>query len=293
MMNPKVQKAIPIVCAVLGAVGVVATSVLVATRAEKANIEIRKAKETKDTKQVAKAFIKGYYPAIISGVATIATITTGTIVSKKIEASLSTTILMLDATLHKYKHKLFELFGDKAKLITESISEDEYKKEKKELPKVDNSEYRLYWEEHIGFFKAKPEKLEEALAETNERLMSHKGWSSFNVLLKSAEAEIVKIIDVDKVSYDYGWTIDYINEVYPSQDTENNALHMECKPHADADGVIDYYILMFDKDPIFGVTAEYLGRLGGYDISELEDSDASALLYDELKDMKPIKKGDK
>lgn len=309
-MNRNIQRSVPIVLSILGSMGVIATGILVAFEAETANNNIREAKKNNDKKAIAIALVKGYYPALIVGAATISSIIVGTIVSKRIEMSLTATALMLDASLKKYKGKLKELFGDKADVISNSILRDEYQKLTKEDKELVDGEM-LYCEEHIGFFKTKPSNLEYAIALTNEKIIATNGWSSLREFLKDSKATLVNDNGIDKVSYDYGWYLDYINEVPAIGDFDGDSkrspfIHIVKEAHCDKDGVFDYYIIKFDRDPVFGVTKENVSRLGGYKTNLLEDyetiiqeridnrdEDAAALLYDELKGLKKTKKKEK
>lgn len=302
-MNRNVQRYLPVVLSIVGSIGVMATGVLVALRAENANQKIREAKKTNSKKEIIKAFFKGYYPALIAGTATISSIVVGTIISKKVEASLTATAIVLDTTLRKYKGKMKELFGERASMITNSIMKDDYK-HLKDDDKVLKKHENLYFEEHIGFFKTTPANLERAVGLTNEKILATQGWSSLREFLKDAKTEVIDNKVIDKVSYDYGWHRDYLNEVYVNNDDSSNNLfiHVNQEPHCDENGVIDYYIITFDKEPIFGVTEEYISRISGYTPENLEyykmaaerqneqNLDANALLFDELREQRPTKK---
>ena len=312
-MNNNVRKAAPVVLSILASAGVIVTSILVAKEAESANKKIREAKEKNDKKEVAKAFIKGYYPAIIAGTATISSIVVGTIISKRTEMSLTATALVLDTTLRKYKDKLKEVFGDKANIIGESISKDDYKKElernEKKIKELQSGEF-LYYEEHIGFFKARPENIESAVLSLNEEIVVKKGCYCLREFVKDSGAKLTGDSPIDDVSFGYGWYREYLSEVSIQMDdySEFNAfIHIKRKPFYDANGELVYYKLTFDIDPVLDVEKQnaiargedYEGYNAG-DIDEFEriygsaslvgDEDAEALSYDELKDLKPKEK---
>lgn len=301
-MNRNVQRSLPIFLSILGSAGVIATAILVGLEAEKANKNIKEAKNNKDTKGVIISFIKGYYPALIIGSATISSIIAGTIISKKIEVSLTATALMLDTSLRRYKEKLKEVFGDRADSIFDSIIKDDYTKLSKEDKETSQGEL-LYGEEHIGFFKTTPSNLEYALGLTNEKIISKRGWSSLREFLADCNAKIVPNSEIDDVSYDYGWYLDYLNGIYINDSVQSSFLHITKEPVYDENGEFHYYIIRFDKDPVFGVTPENISRLGGYRAANLEiyedsirddfynrDEDTAALLYNELKGLKKNKK---
>lgn len=284
-MDYKVQRILPIPLSILGSCGVVATSIIVAKKAETANEKIRQAFKI-SKKDGVKVFLKEYWPALTMGSATIASIVSGTIISKKVEASLSATAIMLERSLMKYKGKAKELFGEKASEITKSIAKTDYKKDEKKLPTNDENGERLYWEEHIGFFKATPENIYKALLLLNEHIICNtQNFYSFKVFLKEAKAKLVDS-EVDNISYEYGWSCEYIDEVYEGE--RGPFLHIKIEPFVDEDGVVKYYTIMFDKDPIVATTKE---KMADYNVDEIEmfehrDEDAAAILYDELKDLK-------
>lgn len=285
-MNSKFERALPVILSVVSSVGVVATSYFVAKVTPKANERIKKAKETNSKKKIILETIKGYKVPIIIGSATIASIVSGTIISKRIEASLSATAIMLDTTLRKYKGKVKELVGDKVDDIKEAIAEDDYKEKKELIEKKPITDGRvLYQEEHIGFFKAYPNDIERAVAITNEKILtSYRGkertitdhWASLKTFLEDCNAELIDEEDnpIDDVSFDYGWTSEYMAYTYE----DDMFLHIHQKKHKDAQGNIDYVILSFDKDPIFGVYSDY----SNWPSKKLEDSGYNAGDLDEL-----------
>lgn len=293
----KLQRSLPILLSIISSIGVVATGVLAAKNAEKANKEIR---ESKNKKEVMKAFFKGYYPALIAGGITISSIIAGTIISKKIEISLAATALALDATLRKYKGKVKELLGDKgSEIISESIFKDDQKKLTNEDKITENDEY-LFWEEHVGFFKTTEQKLTKAIELANAKIQTKQGYLSLKEFLNDVDAKMVNVGPIDQMSYEYGWTRDYLQETYSNEnEIDGNPLAINIKnlPHYDDNGKIDYYIIIFDRDPIFGITSDYVAKICGYNTCSLEhleaeacldryrnqDTEATALLYDELK----------
>lgn len=286
-MNRKLERNLPILLSVVASIGVVVTSVLVGFRAEKANKNIREAKKNKDTPGIIKEFLKGYYPALISGTATVSSIIAGTVISKKMEMSLTATAIILDGTLRKYKGKLRELFGDKAEEITKSISENEYKKVADDDKKVVGNE-QMYYEEHVGFFKADPEKLKEAFVNLNNNIFVKKGWGTIGELLKDCEAVVIDEEKIDNTSYEYGWLVEYLQEVY-GENTDDISVKSIMQLSADE----KYLFLYFNKEPLFGITNEYCSRVSDYDASELYDlSDDAAkdILFDELKYQRKVTK---
>ena len=285
-MNIKTERALPIIFSLIGSGGVIVTGILAAKNAEKANIAIREAKKNNNKKGMVLAFIKGYYPTLIVGSFTIASIISGTLISRKIEISLAATAIALDSSLRKYKSKVKELLGDKADDINKSISNDEYKKIKDDKKTV-KDELTLYYEEHVGFFKTTPEKLEYSMGKINEDIHAKCGWASLETFLRYSNGILLDNSKIDKMSFSYGWWLEYLSEVYSNQapsDDLNLFIHMNKQKHFDDNGVFDYFIITFDKELIKLFTMEYMSRFtsNNYNliITYMErDTEATELLY--------------
>lgn len=287
-MNYKIQKALPVILSMVSSVGVALTTYLCAKQTLKYSDELKELKKTNDKKLIVKECIKCYSPAIISGIATVTSITAGTIIGKKTEASLSATCLLLDGTLRRYKGKVKNVLGDKAQLIEKSIGTDIFLEKNKQMKTI-GDDYDLYYEEHIGFFKAKPQDLQTAIDNLNMRLLSGECCLTLQLFLDDAKAKLLSADRVDKVSYDYGWTAEYLADVYGERFTDvtptKKLLSVKLEPYTDSAGNVKYCILTFDKDPIFGISEQKL--LGGYNLSNMdEENEATGLLFDEFKYMK-------
>lgn len=259
-MNTKIQKALPIVLSILASIGVVGTSVAVSKETVKAKPKIDAVKAENNKKKLVKEFIKDYKWSLILGGATISSIISGTIISKKIEASLSATVVMLNGALLKYKGKVQQVLGPKAKEITHMIAGDEYDKMKSSSTGVPKKTDKvLYYNEYMGWFFAKPENLSRAEAITNEKIHGHyrgpekiktDGWASLQTFFDDCKAEVADVPDNpynEEVMYDFNWCSEYINEVYGY----NEFLHVNKTPHYDENHNIDYIIIEFDKEPIY------------------------------------------
>lgn len=280
-MNSKVQRTLPVLLSIASSIGVVATGVITGIEATKNAERMSEVYASKDKKLIIKETFKTFWPAMVAGTATIASLVTGTIISKRYEASLSATALMIDGAYHKYKGKVKQLLGKEAdEKVTNEMSKDDYKKA--DLSKLDDG-YRLYWEEHIGNFEAKPEDLAKAFNLSNERirmgLMTENGmttdsYSSFRVLLNDAKARIVptqesdKPIDIDDISYDYGWSYDYLNECWDGR----LFLHYDEIPvYDEKTGVILYYKLVIEQEPFINNYGRSYGLTGGYDAKQCDE----------------------
>lgn len=113
----------------MGAVGVVATSVLTAKAATKASVILKQAKAENEEELTVLDKINYtlpvYLPPILMGTVTIACILGSNILNKKHQASLLTAYGMLDRSYKEYKHKVNELYGEDADAkVEEELAKD-------------------------------------------------------------------------------------------------------------------------------------------------------------------------
>lgn len=228
-MNNNIKKTIPIVLAIIGSVGVVGTSVLVAKETPKANENLAAIDESDKKKKLlkqSKVVAKAYWPAILCGVGTIGSVAASTIISKKTEASLIATATVLGQGWNKYKWKVKELLGpDVNKKITDAISKDDFgdlkKKETNEQPKpAEKPTKNVYWEEHLGYFECDESKFLSAMNDLNQRLhvpdADDKGtfyWTSLKIFAEDAKANVYEKERLEGCR-NIGWTSDYLLEAY-------------------------------------------------------------------------------
>lgn len=225
-MDNTFKKVAPIVLAIIGSIGVVGTSVLVAKETPKANEKLKEINETDAKKKIlkqGKTIFKSYWPAILCGVGTIGSVAASTIISKKTEASLIATATVIGQGWNKYKWKVKDILGpDTNKKIMDAISKDEYE----DLPK-DQSQpapnKKLYWEEHLGYFECEEASFLAAITDLNQRLhvpdADDNGtfyWTSLKIFAQDARAEL-RDPDKLKACENIGWTSDYLLEVYGPQ----------------------------------------------------------------------------
>lgn len=267
-MDEKVQKALPVVLSITGSIGVVATSVLVAKETPKAMKDIEAAKKS-GKKAVVMAFLKNYWPSLLAGAGTIASITIGTIIGKKTEMSLTAAVVGADQMYRRYKDKAKEIVGDKANDIIKGVSKDLYKGQKKDIEEcrermTDDArdECKLYWEDNIGFFYARPVNLAFAISDMNQRLQTvdtttpikSDHWTTLRALIYDADATIVGTCrnkpdktSIDDMSFDYGWNSEYLNHMYGSDRVDVNYLDVY-----DDNGNELYTVLSFNQEPFIG-----------------------------------------
>lgn len=224
-MTYKTQRFISTMLGLLGAAGTVATAVFAVKATPKAMKKIDELKKENNSEKISKkVLIKEllpiYLPSIVIGVATISSTTISTILSRKTEASLIATSMVLSQGWNKYKYKLDSILGPKAKeLLRSKIAIDEYKQNKKPLKNTDKNK-RLYWEEHLGWFYADPVELTAGISDANQRLYAPDPgkdgsfyFATLYLLVKDARLNVLDKTKLDSCRH-IGWTADYIYEVY-------------------------------------------------------------------------------
>ena len=128
---------------VVGATGVIATSVMAVKATPKALTMIEKAKEDKGEDLTKLETIKvagpAYIPAAIAGVSTIACIFGANILNKRQQAALMSAYALIDNSYKEYKNKVEELYGDGTNSqIRNEIAKDKY--EENDISKRDGKE---------------------------------------------------------------------------------------------------------------------------------------------------------
>ncbi len=240
-MKVKAKQILSGVLSVASSVGTVVTAVLTRRAAQKEQRTIFGEELTKK-KRFFKA-IKLYIPAIISGTVTIASTISSTILSRKAEASLTAMALLADQGWRKYKGKVKEKLGiESHKDIVKSIAEKEYDKDPHES--VEDGK-KLYYEEHIGFFRADPE-FALAYSDLNQRLLFEeygisKNYSMLYDLISGCDAK-VENENLNPEDFQWGWSSDYLFETYGY-----TWVHMNMVETKENDR--EFFTIVWDEDP--------------------------------------------
>lgn len=156
----------------VGAVGVVATSVMAVKATPKALTLIDKATEEKGEKltkiEVVKVAGPAYIPAVITGVATIACILGSNVISRHQQASLMSAYALLDSQYKEYREKVDEIYGEEAgEKVREEIVKDKYTGDGLLL----DDDTELFYDFYSGrYFESTKEKVLWAQYETNRAL---------------------------------------------------------------------------------------------------------------------------
>lgn len=242
------KNVLPIALSILGIGGVIATAILVAKETPKFNKDLEELKKDDKTRKIdiVKTAAEDYAPALIVGVATIASVASSTILSKKNEISLSSAAIIADTGWRKYKDKIKKVLGiETHKDILDKLSLDDFAKVKEK----DRDD--LYWEEHVGFFKADPEKLAYAYSDINRRLHdeefttgSYPGVAQLCKFFTEAGVDfLVPSINAEDIRF--GWDIDYLYENYGYI-----WVNMNIEESTDDQGN-KYKKIIFIEDPIY------------------------------------------
>lgn len=221
-MQVKTRRTWSIILAIMGSVGTITTAYLSRQAAIK-ELEKRDKIFKEDyaekletpKKEVFRQLIPIYIPVAVSSAITVSSIVGSTILSRKNEASLTAFALMADQGWRKYKHSVKETLGlDSHKDILKNVAKNDSKAVKKDV----DDDRKLYYEEHVGFFRARPEDIAFSYADINQRLQIEDwGETSYYVMLYNflmqADAELLnKAIKPEDLCW--GWSAEDLMEDY-------------------------------------------------------------------------------
>lgn len=214
-MHYKKRQAAAVALSIFGIVGTIGTAWLTRKATARELKEFGSSGFSKKSKESStKDILKIYAPVIVVGSATIASIISSAVLSRKTEASLISMALMADQGWRKYKYQVKKLIGDQAHTdILKGIAKEDSKSLPDDIPE-DNR--RLYFEEHVGFFLADPEALAYAYGDMNQRLQVEEvGVSSYYTMLYDFVKDF-ELLDkkLDKENLQWGWLSYDLNQKY-------------------------------------------------------------------------------
>lgn len=194
----------------IGAVGVVATSVMAVRATPKALARIEEAKVEKGeplTKlEVVNVAGPAYVPTVVTGAATIACIFGANILNKRQQAAITSAYALLDQAYKEYKDKVDELYGEEAgKNIRSEIAKDHYEESGRPQP---TGKKQLFYDFYSGrYFESTPDLVQWAEYELNRSVVVNDGASvnEFYDLLGLEELPGLE---------DTGWASGQIYEMY-------------------------------------------------------------------------------
>lgn len=254
-MDIKTKNIVSVGLALLSSIGTVATAYFAvkdSKKAEKKREELIKNKLNPTKMELVEAEAPSYIRSGVVGGITIASIIGSAILNKKAEVSLLACAGVLQQGYYKYSDKVKNMLGiDTHKSILQSISKDDAKQSGIDSidPDLDGGT-ELYWIEHIGFFRAKPEDLMRAYADMNQRIhtVDQNNKTAYFCLiydmLHDAKAYILNEKTISKADYCWGWTKEYLDDT-----TGVEWIHMNLTPTKDAEGHV-YKVISFDEAPI-------------------------------------------
>ena len=253
-MDTKTQQITSSLLALLSVAGLGGTVFLTAKKAPKISKKLDEAEKKKGGKLSFKEKLsnsaKDCIPIVIVGGATAISMVSSTIISRKTEASLGATAVALDGLYRRYRGKVSEIFGKDAqeKILSKFAEED------KPADVLNSREdgKKLYYCDYIGFFYAKPEKVEHAYSNVNLRMNASSfngfiddrkiGYYTFEDFVQDCEAEILDEPTYNKFK-NFGWSLDYLLDFW-----EDSCVYLGQNEANDTD--TPYTNLVFTADPI-------------------------------------------
>lgn len=195
---------------VVGAAGVIATTVTAVKATPKAMLLLENAEEAKgeDLTKLEKVKVAGpaYIPSVVLGVGTLACIFGANILSQRNQASLMSAYALLDSGYKDYRKKVDELYGEEAgQQVRTEIAKDKYEDEP---VKVIEDGKRLYYDFYSSrYFEATPAAVKRAEYEVNRTLMLDDG-----VFLN----EWYQHLDLEPLEHgwDFGWAACANSDMY-------------------------------------------------------------------------------
>lgn len=189
---------------VVGAAGVIATTVTAVRATPKALLLLEEARNEKGedlTKlEVVKIAGPAYIPSVVLGVSTLACIFGANILNHRHQASLMSAYALVDSGYKDYRKKVAELYGEEAGAqVRAGIAKDKYEEKYDDKPVKMEDGKRLYYDFYSQrYFESTPYDVQKAEYEINRTLMMDDGVyiNEWYNLLKLEPLEH---------GYDFGW----------------------------------------------------------------------------------------
>lgn len=238
-MNLKTKQTLSVILAMGSAVGTVVT-VLLARRAALKEKDVVGDLGGKTFGEKMKLLTPVYAPTAVAGAVTIASIIGSNVMSHKAQASIMSMAVLADQGWRRYKNEVKSTLGiDKHSKVLQGIANKGLNSRvKKTVDKADTRE--LYFEEHVGYFRANKEDVAYAYAELNEILnmfsmsppdddpdnpigkrlngywMGYSGAVTFAMFFERAKAEFDEGTHATKdMLNSWGWSVEYMDDQYP------------------------------------------------------------------------------
>jgi hypothetical protein len=229
----------------LGAVGVVATTVMSVKATPKATAALEAKKEEKGDDLTAletiTAVAPSYAPSVVTGIATIGCIFGINVLNKRNQASLMSAYALLDKSYKQHKDKVKELFGEQGAFqVKESIAKDHYEEQESTLTGEGELFYDFYSDR---YFESTMDKVKQAEYELN-RMINVEGGAYLNDFYKLVGLDAIEGGDI------VGWSVGLCFEQYwqPWVDFSHEYTTMDTDSTRYAD--MDCCIITFLQDPV-------------------------------------------
>jgi hypothetical protein len=296
------KQTLSVMLAVGGACGTILTAHMtrMAALKERSVVDSTVDFDKKTIKERIKLLAPVYTPTIVVGAVTVGSIVGSSVISQKAQASLMSMAVLADQGWRKYKHQVKKTLGlETNDKIISNIAKDVFKKTPNIVSKPgEPNEKELYFEEHVGFFYAKPEdvaiaygKLNEVLTTNSQIEFTNENGSvkrSFNALVtlsaffKFCKAEFVnnEIVDNDVLNR-WGWTLDYLLDSF-----ENAWVHMRITLEESEDKVVPIRTLSFIEDAIYLQPEDFYDDGRELSLEGLNVLDIDGIIFTDLRGKK-------
>lgn len=219
------------ILSIVGATGVIATTVFAVKATPKALLILEEAEKEKGDKltplETVKVAWKPYIPAVVTGVSTTACIFGINYLNKKSQASLMSAYALLDSSYKEYRNKVQELHGDDSDVKRE-IAKSKFD----ENMRLDEEKELFFDYQSMRYFESTFEEVRRA-EHIFKQVLVRTGFASLN--------EFYDILGIPRVDYGYqfGW----------SGLTENNISELEFiyEKTVSEDGLECWVVIMPDS----------------------------------------------
>lgn len=209
---------------VIGAAGVIATTVAAVRATPKALKVLEEAKEEKGEELTKVEVVvnagPAYIPAFVIGTSTIACIFGANVLNKRQQAAIVSAYALVDRTYKDYRNKVKELLGEETdNQIRDAIMQDKLDCDENKAGyapgcielDVNSGENVLFYEEHLGkYFEASIERVKNAEYHLN-RNFALRGFASLNEFYGFLGLE-----EETEYGDDFGWDTTRLIEEYES-----------------------------------------------------------------------------
>ena len=135
----------------IGAIGVIATSIMAVKATPKATKLLEASEEEKGEKLTKMEMVKiaapAYIPAAVVGVSTIACIFGANVLTKQSQASLASAYALLDRSYKEYRNKVNALYGEEADdEVRAKVACDYYEEDNEMLVDEESDDMKLFFD---------------------------------------------------------------------------------------------------------------------------------------------------